>query len=259
MKTSRSRTLLSLKVRLRGFVSFEFGAFSIWIVIAIYDQAIRFIHDSHHGLLTCRSCTTQLLLVHYDWFKVLDKRGQVDVVFIDFSKAFDLVCHNILLTKLYKYGVHGDLLNWCRDYLTERQQRVVVKGEASDWLTVTSGVPQGSLLGPLFFIVYINDLPAVISKDSSIALYADDSKMYRVISTQDLSTLQSDIDKISDCCKMNKMRINIKKCKIMRVTRKKSPLVGDYNIEGRPLEKVDVYKELGLITASNLSWNQHVD
>ena len=76
---------------------------------------------------------------------------------------------------------------------TERQQRVVVKGEASDWLTVTSGVPQGSLLGPLFFIVYINDLPGVISKDSSIALYADDSKMYRVISTQeDLSTFQSD-------------------------------------------------------------------
>ena len=102
------------------------------------------------------------------------------------------------------------------------QQLVVVKGEASDWLTVTSGVPQGSLLGPLFFIVYINDLPGVISKDSSIALYADDSKMYRVISTQeDLSTFQSDIDKISDWCKMNKTRINTKKCKIMRITRKK--------------------------------------
>ena len=153
-------------------------------------------------------------------------------------------------SKLYKYGVHGGLLNWCRDYLTERQQRVVVKGEASNWLTVTSGVPQGSLLGPLFFIVYINDLPGVISKESSIALYADDSKMYRVISTQeDLSTFQSDVDKISDWCKMNKMRINTKKCKIMRITRKKSPLVGEYNIEGQPLESVNVYKDLGLFTA----------
>ena len=152
----------------------------------------------------------------------MDKRCPIDIVFIDFSKAFDFVCHNILLTRLYKYGVHRNLLNWCRDYLTERQQRVVVKGEAFDWLTVTSGVPKGSLLGPLFFIVYINDLPGVISKDSSIALYADDSKMYRVISTQeDLSTFQSDIDNISDWCKMNKMRINTKKCKIMRITRKK--------------------------------------
>ena len=118
-----------------------------------------------------------------------------------------------------------------------------MKGEASDWLTVTSGVPHGSLLGPLFFIVYINDLPGVISKDSSIALYADDSKMYRVISTQeDLSTFQSDIDKISDWCKMNKMRINTKKCKIMRITMKTSPLVGEYNIEGQPLESFYVYK-----------------
>ena len=110
-----------------------------------------------------------------------------------------------------------------------------MKGEASDWLTVTSGVPQGSLLRPLFFIVYINDLPAVISKDSSIALHAGDNKMYRVIITQeDLSAFQSDMDKISDWCKMNKMRINTKECTIMRITRKKSPLVGDYNIEGQP-------------------------
>jgi len=132
-------------------------------------------------------------MVHHNRFKVLDKSGQVDVVFIDFSKAFDLVCHDILLDKLYKYGVQGGLLNWCRHYLTECQQCVVVKGEASDWLTVTSGVPHGSLLGPLFFIIYISDLPGVISKDSSIAIYADDSKKYRVIKTQeDLSSFQSD-------------------------------------------------------------------
>ena len=227
---------------------------------AIYNQVISFIHNSHHGFLTGRSCTTQLLLVHHDWLKALDRSGQVDVVFIDFSKAFDLVCHDILLTKLYKYGVRGGLLDWCRDYLTNRQQRVVVKGEVSDWLPVTSGVPQGSLLGPLFFIVYINDLPGVISKGSSIALYADDSKMYRVINTQeDLSNFQSDIDKISEWCKMNKMITNTKKCKIMHITRKKSPLVGEYFIEGQPLESVNVHKDLGLFTASDLSWNQHID
>ena len=164
------------------------------------------------------------------------------MVFIDFAKAFDLVNHTILLTKLYKYGVRGSLLDWCRDYLTDRQQRVVVKGEVSDWLTITSGVPQGSLLGPLFFIVFINDLPGVISKDSSIALYADDSKLYRIINTpEDMSSFQGDLDKISDWCKENKMKINTKKCKIMRITRKKSPLVRDYHINGQSLESVHIY------------------
>ena len=96
-------------------------------------------------------------------------------------------------------GVHGDLLNLCSDYLTERQQRVVLEGEASDWLPVTSSVLKGALFGPLIFIVNINDLPGVISKGSSISLYTDDSKMYTVINTQeDRSTLQSDIDKISE-------------------------------------------------------------
>ena len=116
---------------------------------AIYDQVIRFIHYSLHGFLTGRSCTTQLLLVHHDWFKVLDRRGQVDVVFIDFSKAFDLVCHNTLLTKLYKYGVHGDLLNWCRDYLTERQQHAVVKGEASNWFNRNLWCPTRFFVGTI--------------------------------------------------------------------------------------------------------------
>ena len=226
----------------------------------IYEQVIEFVHSSHHGFLRGRSCTTQLLLVHHDWSKALDNGGQVDVVFIDFAKAFDLVNHTILLTKLYKYGVHGSLLEWCRDYLTDRQQRVVVKGEVSDWLTITSGVPQGSLLGPLFFIIYINDLPGIINKNSSIALYADDSKLYRIInSPDDMSSFQGDLDKISDWCKENKMKINTKKCKIMRITRKKSPLVRDYYINEQSLESVHIYKDLGLLTSSNLSWNSHVD
>ena len=112
-------------------------------------------------------------------------------------------------------------------------------------------MPQGSLLGPLFFIIYINDLPGVISGDGSFALYADDSKLYRVInSLEDITSFQGDLDKISDCCNENKMKVNVKKCKIMRITRKKSPLVRDYPINGQSLKSVLTYKDLGLLTSS---------
>ena len=114
-------------------------------------------------------------------------------------------------------------------------------------------------MGPLFFIVFINDLPGVISKDSSIVLYADDSKLYRIINTpEDMSSFQGDLDKISDWCKENKMKINTRKCKIMRITRKRSPLVRDYHINGQSLESVHIYKDLGLLTSSSLSWNSHI-
>ena len=103
-------------------------------------------------------------------------------------------------------------------------------------------------------------MPGVISKDSSIALYADDSKLYRIInSPEDMSSFQADLNKISDWFKDNKMKINTKKCKIMRITRKKSPLVRDYYINDQSLESVHIYKDLGLLTSSNLSWNSHID
>ena len=198
--------------------------------------------------------------MNHDWSKALDNGGQVDVVFIDFAKALDHVNHSILLNKLYKYGNSGSLLDCCRDYLTNRRQSVVVKWEISDWLTVTSGVPQGSLLGPLFFIIYINDLPGVISGDGSFALYADDSKLYRVInSPEDITSFQGDLDKISDWCNENKMKVNVKKCKIMRITGKKSPLDRGYHINDQSLDSVHIYNDLGLLTSSNLSWNSHMD
>ena len=125
--------------------------------------------------------------------------------------------------------------------LTVSRELSVVKGEVSDWLTITSGVPQGSLLGPLLFIIYINDLPGVISKDSSLALYADDSKLYRIINSQDdMSSFQDDLDKISDWCEDNKMRINTNKCKLMRIIRKRCPLVRDYHINDQSLDLVSL-------------------
>ena len=181
------------------------------------------------------------------------------MVFLEFSKAFDLVNHSLLIRKLNQYGVGEQLLECCKDYLRNRQQRVVVCGGTYDWLTVTSGVPQGSILGPLFFIIYINDLPGVVCDGNKIVLYADDSKLYKVIhSVHDQECFQCDLNKTNEWCLNNKMRINASKCKVMRITKKKSPFTYDYHINGAKLNSVSLHRDLGLLTSDVLSWNFHI-
>jgi sarcosine oxidase/L-pipecolate oxidase len=143
---------------------------------------------------------TQLLSVFHAIGKSLDKNIQTDILYLDFAKAFDSVDHDILLAKLKTYGVNGNLLNWFTDYLHGRVQRVVVDGVASDWATVTSGVPQGSLLGPILFVIFINDFPNVVSDASQTALYADDSKFYKSISCLgSCENLQQSLNHLSIC------------------------------------------------------------
>ena len=142
-----------------------------------------------HGFLRNRSCVTQLLSVLHTIGRNLDKNIQTDIIYLDFAKAFDTVDHNVLLSKLKAYGVSGQLLTWFANYLSGRLQRVVIDGATSQWAPVTSGVPQGSLLGPLLFIIFINDLPDVAIGDVFTSLYADDTKVYRNINTIETACL----------------------------------------------------------------------
>ena len=119
----------------------------------------------------------QFLQLVHDWLSVMQKRESVDAVFLDFAKAFDKVSHSHFIQKLHLYGIHGQITSWIEDLLTARQQRVVVGGETFNWLDVTSGVPQGSILGPLLSIIYINDLPSSVTCHAEI--FADDSVIYR--------------------------------------------------------------------------------
>ena len=151
---------------------------------AIYDHVSPLLTEWQHGFIKGRSCeTTQLILTHHQWATALDKGRQVDVVFLDFSKAFDKVNHAVLLQKLCNFGITGSLLQWCESYLSNRRQRVVLDGISSSWSDVSSGVPQDSLLGPLFFVIFISDLPELVLPGSTTALYADDCKSSRIIHT----------------------------------------------------------------------------
>ena len=145
----------------------------------IYNRLIEHIGEKlHHlqfGFLKGKSTTSQLLQVLHDIGNKLDNKCQVDTLYLDFAKAFDKVNHELLLLKLKRFGISGNLLSWLRDYLSGRYQRVTVLGETSNRLSVLSGVPQGSILGPLLFLVYANDLPDCVSSSSALAMFADDS------------------------------------------------------------------------------------
>jgi hypothetical protein len=226
----------------------------------LYPFIAPFLHDMQHGFMKHRSCTTQLLKCYHSIGRILDEGGQIDVIYLDFSKAFDSVPHNYLLFKLETlYGISGVVLDWFRNYLSDRVQRVVIEGEESAWAHVTSGVPQGSILGPLLFLLFINDMPrAVVS--SFIALFADDSKVYMSINShQDCELLQKDLNELLNWSKTWGMLFNPSKCKLLSITRSHTPVNFNYNLDGVILERVGQFKDLGVVFNHNLSFTSHID
>lgn len=172
------------------------------------------LNPNQHGFVPHRSCTTNLLetfdLISYQ----LSRKEPVDVVYMDFSKAFDTVPHDLLIHKLVAYGFPTVLTRWIANYLRFRKQRVVLGQAESTWCSVESGVPQGSVLGPLLFVIYVNDLPDSLS--STCKLYADDTKLISNVCTPENSaTLQSDIDRACEWAYKWRMSFNSKKCTVM--------------------------------------------
>ena len=156
----------------------------------------------------------QLLTVMNEWTEALDDGNQIDTVYLDFRKAFDSVPNKRLIKKLEGYGIKGILLEWFKNFLNGRQQRVVINGKTSDWTNVLSGIPQGSILGPILFIIFINDLPGAVG--NVCKLFADDCKLYKNIKSEaDLKELQEDIYRLCQWSKEWLLGFNFKKCKIV--------------------------------------------
>uniref|UniRef100_A0A1Y1N254 Reverse transcriptase domain-containing protein n=2 Tax=Photinus pyralis TaxID=7054 RepID=A0A1Y1N254_PHOPY len=189
----------------------------------------------------------------------LDERAQVDCVYTDFAKAFDTVSHQVLLRKLVLNCVSNPTVKFLKSYLSLRKTRVKFNGVNSAEFYPSSGVPQGTLLGPFLFLLYINDLPRVI-KNSKALLFADDLKLFnKVQSPSDCLNIQEDINSVIKWCIKNKLKLNINKCKVLTFTRSKNPLLFDYKMNGKVLLRVTSVKDLGVFFNTNLNFNLHIE
>ena len=224
------------------------------------------LHDNQHGFLPNKSCTTQLLPFSHHISLCLNSGGLVDVVYFDFAKAFDTVNHDIILRKLkYQFKIDGLMLKSIKNFLKGRKQQVLVNRKLSTPSNVKSGVPQGSILGPLLFVLFINDMQTVVSEHTNIALYADDTKILRHIkSPTDHDILQSDINALSTWAELNKMKFHPDKCKILSINNFNKNLFQElpfyyypYQLQTTILDYALEEKDLGILTTPNFSFKTH--
>ena len=211
---------------------------------------------SQFGFIGGRSTVLQLLTVLDKWTEILDQGGIIDVIYMDFMKAFDKVPHRRLIEKIKSYGIGNHITNWIQSFLDGRRQRVCVNGNYSNWAPVTSGIPQGSVLGPLLFVLYINDLPTDI--DSDIFLFADDTKIFRKIENQDDSdNLQEDLTKLQEWSNKWLLKFHPDKCKVVDISIR-DRVHYSYFLDGIELEHSDVEKDLGVYIDKKLKFDSHI-
>ncbi len=211
--------------------------------------------SGQHGFLKGRSTVTQMLECLNDWINAVDFGRFVDVIFIDISRAFDSVSHPKLIAKLRQYGVVGHLLELIKAFLSGRWQHVKVDGELSDRLPVTSGVPQGSVLGPLLFLIFINDLPLVV-KSAKVKIFADDLKIYIAFLRNDPTLpFQQDIDETVAWTDENQLRIAFEKCQVLHLGYSNPKT--HYFIGQQEVESVNSIRDLGVIMQHDLKFHEH--
>ena len=211
-------------------------------------QKFNLLNDSQHGFIKGKSCLTNLLEYLENVTKVLDEGDPLDVIYLDFAKAFDKVPHKRLIKKLEAHGISGNVSRWIKNWLTDRRQRVNINGKISNWADVLSGVPQGSVLGPLLFLIYINDIDDGIM--SKIWKFADDTKICKNIKNErDVEILRNDLKQLYKWSEDWQMLFNLDKCVVIHMGNKNKK--GLYELGGQKLKSVEQERDLGIIIHSN--------
>nr|CAI5844474.1 unnamed protein product [Callosobruchus analis] len=232
--------------------------FEMSLYALIYPRTCQLISTTQHGFMRNRSTVTNLVELTQDVSEVLDNRGQVDVAYTDFSKAFDRISHSGIIGKLPCFGFSDQLVKLLSSYLSDRMQYVFYNGYSSHQYRATSGVPQGSNLGPLSFLYFINDLSDHLT--CSKLLFADDLKIYtEVNSTNDCLTLQNDLDILYEWCDVNKLHLNVNKCKICTFTKKLHPVHFNYQLDNINLARLFSVKDLGVTFDAKLEFVPHIE
>jgi hypothetical protein len=247
------------------------------LVMKTFERIIRdelmfrcneYINSRQHGFLPSKSCCTQMVGFCDSLSISLNKSIRTDVIYFDFAKAFDSVNHDLILMKLKTlFNIDGFLLGFIRAYLMDRKQSVVLGNCVSPSLPVLSGVPQGSIVGPSLFVLFINDISSGLSMGSHLCLYADDTKLWREIAQEsDHLILQKDIDFLRDWAIQNKMKFHPDKCKVLMVSHSKPPLLNIlpfiqffYALGSVLIDYCDFEKDLGIIINGNLNFTHHAD
>ena len=238
------------------------SVFSKVFELVIHNKLFPFlkciITSNQHGFFPGRSTLTNLSCFTQYVASQLDTRRQVDCIYLDISKAFDRILHSKLLFKLSSYGFSENMIKFIETYLLNRQQVVCYNGFNSKFFHQSSGVPQGSVLGPLLFLLYVNDLTSPICNKT--LLFADDLKIFRTInSVNDCLELQKDLETIANGCNANGLELNTLKCKVVSYSRKKSEILYNYIISGKIIERTDTVKDLGVQFDKRLTFSDHLD
>ena len=225
-----------------------------------YLRDNNLITEKQSGFSPGDSTINQLINVCHNIYSAFDNGDEVIGVFLDFSKAFDTVWHEGLLFKLERVGIKGKLLSWFKSYLTGRKQRVVINSEISDVKSLESGVPQGSVLGPLLFLVYINDIVDNIQSDCY--LFADDTSLFETVKKdihRATNVVNQDLSKINQWCRKWLIKINATKTKSMLFSRKRQPTVPlPLYLNNELVANVVVHKHLGIVLSKSLDWHDHI-